>query len=664
MDTLINNLKVTGTLKLPTSAASYGIVGDGVVLSDVSATSGSPTVTSAGASFVAADVGKAVTLYSGKHQSFACSFTGSSTSVTCSSTTNLVAGMRVSACKSVATTGNLTSNSTTISNLGTTTGLVVGMVVSGDGIPGGVTISSINTGASSMVISDVATGTGTGVSLTFSKYIVPLDATIASITNSTTFVLSAAATNTLTGLTADFVPGYLQTTVSAVNSATSITLANNAAATVTNGRLVYGTDNTSALTSALSTIKTAGGGKLQFDHGLYIIAGALQDGSVRNAVILVPNDTTGQITSLELCGPCVPALESNGFLDYPPSLTGAVIFCPTAASGTDPCMFGGNCSASPGAVSSIVLRCADLTFRRPQWSLLGEFNFRTGGALAFERCVIEPDYVLYSEFLAHAYPSAQTSIIFPNSNNGGYVRFISSRIGGSGTAIKGAQHLSIINSEFAACRVAVMIDSGGGGGSIEAMNCHMVGCGYNFYVPSGGVTGIFSVFGTEFENQAAGPFVNFWDFYDESGSAMSGNCTIVLLASAQARVSSSNTCVSYISGSHREMINPPTLLLSDSQYLVLRGNRDGAGMGFQLQGFDATVLGFALATPSFGGQFILQSGNGKTVFVRNNSGVGLSIDPTTGQIVGSTLKLSALPTSASGLSSGEIWSNSNVLTKA
>lgn len=641
-------------------SSAFSIIGDGQVLNDVSATSSSPVITSATGGFESSDVGKSVTLYSGKHQSLSCSFTNGDATVTTASTANLVAGMRVSAVKTVETTGNLTSSSTTISNLGTTTGLVEGMIVSGNGVAGGTTVVSINTGASTMVISVAADGSGTGVSLIFAKHIVPLDATILSITDGTNFELSENATATSSSLTTDFVPGYIQTTISGVSGPTSITLADNAVASVTNGRMIFGTDNTSSLNAALASLYTRGGGVLQFDAGLYIIAGPLQDALVRNSVILVPNENSGQITSIVLQGSGTPAMESNGFLNYPPSLTGTVIFCPTEPSGTDPCMFSGN---NAGGLSSITFQCTDMTFRRPQWSLLGEFNFREGGALLINQCVIEPDYVLFSEFLSHAYPSNQTSIIFPNAGNGGFVVCDSSRITGSGTAIKGSTHLTVVDTMFTACRVAVSGDADGNSGSIRVHNSHMVGCGYNFFAPTGGTITIFSVFGVELENQGFGPFINFWDFYDEDGTKLHGYAQVVLLTSNQARTSSNYISVTYVSTTHRETINPYYMLLKNAQYFVFRGSVDGASTGFSFEDFAGNVLGYEFATPDFGGQYVIQSGTGKTLSVRNSGGTGLVVDASTGQMIGSTLKLTALPTSSAGLASGEIWSNSNVLTK-
>ena len=61
--------------------------------------------------------------------------------------------------------GNTTSGSTTISGIGYTTGLVAGMSISGTGIPAGATIASI-AGSTSITISASATSTNTATALT------------------------------------------------------------------------------------------------------------------------------------------------------------------------------------------------------------------------------------------------------------------------------------------------------------------------------------------------------------------------------------------------------------------------------------------------------------------------------------------------------------------
>jgi RHS repeat-associated protein len=66
------------------------------------------------------------------------------------------------------TTGNTSNSSTTISGLASTTGVAVGMAVSGTGIPVGSTVATM-VSSTSITISMAATANGTGVSISFTN---------------------------------------------------------------------------------------------------------------------------------------------------------------------------------------------------------------------------------------------------------------------------------------------------------------------------------------------------------------------------------------------------------------------------------------------------------------------------------------------------------------
>src|SRR5262249_40917769 len=80
-------------------------------------------------------------------------------------TTTSVLGVPGQDTSSPARTGNTTSGNATISNIGNTADLVVGMSVTGAGIPAGATILSKT--ANSITLTANATATATGVTLNF-----------------------------------------------------------------------------------------------------------------------------------------------------------------------------------------------------------------------------------------------------------------------------------------------------------------------------------------------------------------------------------------------------------------------------------------------------------------------------------------------------------------
>lgn len=121
--------------------------------------------------------------------------------------------------------GSLTNGSTTVTGLTSTAALVAGMNIIGNGVPSGTTIASI-TNATTIVMSgpalgavqtgDIASGSDavTGLQDTVSLVVgmkvtgtgIPLGTTIDSITNTTSIVLSANATATATAENLSFMP--------------------------------------------------------------------------------------------------------------------------------------------------------------------------------------------------------------------------------------------------------------------------------------------------------------------------------------------------------------------------------------------------------------------------------------------------------------------------
>ena len=107
-------------------------------------------------------------------------------------------------------TGNIATGIASITNVSSLTGLVVGEIISGTGIPTGATIISINTAAGSLSISASATATTTGLTITYggtTGFIAGMTVTGTGFTsgqtitgfNSTTVTLSAVPNSTPSG---------------------------------------------------------------------------------------------------------------------------------------------------------------------------------------------------------------------------------------------------------------------------------------------------------------------------------------------------------------------------------------------------------------------------------------------------------------------------------
>jgi arylsulfatase A-like enzyme len=203
-----------------------------------------------------------------------CGLTSGSTTITCASTTGLAAGMSVGSPSLVLTACSTTSGNSTVTCAGTT-GLTAGMVVTGTGVPNNATVLSVTdtthfvlsanatatgsaqtfTAVSGAILTSVSTTSGNtsvtctstsglvvGMSLTGANSI-PANTYVSSITNGTTFVLSAAATTTATAQS--LVATYLAAgaTVSSVTDATHFVVNTAPALTLSSVALVGTTVN-------------------------------------------------------------------------------------------------------------------------------------------------------------------------------------------------------------------------------------------------------------------------------------------------------------------------------------------------------------------------------------------------------------------------------------
>lgn len=80
------------------------------------------------------------------------------------------------------------------------------------------------------------------------------------------------------------------------------------------------TDDTVAIQAAIDAVSALGGGRIYFPPGTYLVGGALQDVSGRNAQLLLPNvpDTTAPVT-IELLGALAPPTQWSNNTGLPPA---------------------------------------------------------------------------------------------------------------------------------------------------------------------------------------------------------------------------------------------------------------------------------------------------------------------------------------------------------
>jgi len=188
-DGLLSNVTINGVSASPNLGTSQYNVSSNPTFCVHCHNSGSPWLSKTGISFT-----------------ITANTTSGSTTVTTASTAALTQGMTISGAGIPSTTtttrtftGNTASGSTTVTTASPVS-LSRGTVISGPGIPPNDTVATSVTNATSFTLTAAATATATGVTLTATTTN-PLTVTIKSIGSSTAFVVSSAANATATGTT-------------------------------------------------------------------------------------------------------------------------------------------------------------------------------------------------------------------------------------------------------------------------------------------------------------------------------------------------------------------------------------------------------------------------------------------------------------------------------
>lgn len=152
---------------------------------------------------------------------------------------------------------------------------------------------------------------------------------------------------------------YFNTTIASVTNSTTIVLAAAPSTSVSSDTIVYGTDNTAAIQAGLNLLDLHGGGKLWIGKGVHCVAGALQtsvDGVNPNAQITIPIATFSDSSFNKrkhfiIEGEIPPHFTPDGFADSVTSLQGTIIYCMITGSGQNPAVFG---TKSPDATNANV----------------------------------------------------------------------------------------------------------------------------------------------------------------------------------------------------------------------------------------------------------------------------------------------------------------------
>lgn len=254
---------------------------------------------------------------------------------------------------------------------------------------------------------------------------------------------------------------YQKTTIATYVSATSVTVTSAPAFTASSVLVYLGTDDTTAIQTALDAAEAAGGGVVYFDKGIYTVNGALQDTARSNAQLLLPrrHTETGRMITVELRGeaaaeyiPCVATLGSG---TIPMPLGGSIIKSTlNATSGTAPCCIGSwGPSGSSQEFSNVRVVMRDLTVRMPQDPVLTAVDLGQCACVDLDGVAIDASHY-YVPGIAQQTTSTSYGLKTPKLNNGAFTRLGAVGVVGFYTAITVNEHVHGHDVAVMACRVA------------------------------------------------------------------------------------------------------------------------------------------------------------------------------------------------------------------
>jgi len=350
---------------------------------------------------------------------------------------------------------------------------------------------------------------------------------------------------------------WLRTTISSVQDSTHITLAANSPATRTTA-FVYGTDNCAAISNAVWTVASRGGGSINVNDGLFcfwqdphqLVNGIGSAGVIQFPAHFIrdPSNKTNHIT-VEFVGSMTAAAQGISTTSNYPSMSGTIFYYvgqPTNST-VYQSVFDANNSVSDYASENYIFR--NITFRQPVNPRVWWGNWLNGGGISLRDFAADVEYPSgYQQGQAVIFqPTNSVQNTYssgfwwtPAANNNSNVKFEDGWIYGYGTGLRAYEHAKIENVNFNWCGTAIAL--GGGNLANPLMACHIIGCTYDFAV-DGGVASKIPFYAFACENEDYSYTTTFWD----TNGILIGECslsgTIPTFSSG-----ATNLTVSYVNG--------------------------------------------------------------------------------------------------------------------
>lgn len=277
----------------------------------------------------------------------------------------------------------------------------------------------------------------------------------------------------------------LITTILSFGNANQVTLSASASTSVVSGgKVVYGTDCTTALKTLIATVVSAGGGKIILPKAVYILNGALSGSAGQNALLPLPvisDSGNNPLPTLEIegieAGTGYPELAAGTAI---PPTSGAVLYGMALESGSYPAILGGPDAAYDFTQITVILR--NLTFRtRSNPGYQGIKLSKVANALLFH-VTVDVNVNGLTDLVAQTNNSSAVGIVLPTVNNYGMVEAQDCYVTGYYAGIQHNEHARLLGCFIQKCIWG--LDVQGTGHLSTYLNVLIQWCPYPIYVAS------------------------------------------------------------------------------------------------------------------------------------------------------------------------------------
>lgn len=251
------------------------------------------------------------------------------------------------------------------------------------------------------------------------------------------------------------------TTIASINSGTSIELAATATFSGTGCRLLYGTDDTSAIQDAIDAAEAAGGGVVYFP-GQHCISGALQDTSRSNSQLVLPiiDVVDGRQMTIEFVGKFAPPCDFSVIGATPVPVDHSILygFLDTGSGGA---LLGGwGPVGTAGTLTNVHVIARNFAVRMPPNPVLTALDFSSAVCVDVDNVVIDCGSY-YIQGFAEPTTTNSYGIKMPKTDNGALSRIGTVNVAGLYNGYQFSEHCNGFACQAAwGCKQAFVFASG------------------------------------------------------------------------------------------------------------------------------------------------------------------------------------------------------------